>query len=165
MKRRKQSNADMEAQNILNALRQIVQCLRQASTSSERKIGLTSAQLFVLQKIAENEEPLSINGLASKTLTHQSSVSVVVAKLVEKNLVVRSPSKQDARSLKVKISKKGKSLLSRAPPLIQDQLMRGLLRLSSSKRSGLMDGLNTWIAAAGIKGAEPSLFFEDRKGD
>lgn len=142
-----------------------MQCLRQASAGSEKKIGLSSAQLFVLQKIAESEEPLSINGLASRTLTHQSSVSVVVAKLVEKKLVVRSPSRHDARSLKVEISRKGRRLLSQAPPLIQDRLMRGLLQLSSTKRSGLMDGLNSWIDASGIKDSEPSLFFEDSKGD
>ena len=47
----------------------------------ERRAGLSSAQLFALQQIAEHPGA-SINDVAALTFTHQSSVSVVIQRLV-----------------------------------------------------------------------------------
>ena len=127
-------------------------------------MGLSAAQLFVLQKIAESDKPLSINGLAEHTLTHQSSVSVVVTKLAAKKLVERLPSKADARALDLHLTKRGAALLGGAPPLIQDRLMNAISKLSIKERQGLVRGLQVLIDKAGLQDEEPSLFFEEEKG-
>src|ERR671938_1731164 len=67
----------------LDAIRRLVRGLRLAARASEREAGLSAAQLFVLQQLAESPAE-SINELAARTLTHQSSVSVVVRRLVER---------------------------------------------------------------------------------
>jgi DNA-binding MarR family transcriptional regulator len=68
-------------QRVLDSIRQIVRLLREGSRDSEERVGLSAAQLFVLQKL-DPDEPLSLNELSARTLTHQSSVSVVVSRLV-----------------------------------------------------------------------------------
>src|SRR4051812_1910780 len=69
-----------EAREVLNALRQIVRSLRVSSRAAEQSVGLSGAQLFVLQCLARHS-PCSVNELAVHTATDQSSVSVVVSRL------------------------------------------------------------------------------------
>ena len=52
--------ADPAARMILDAIRRIVQALRVASREAEASVGLSGAQLFVLQKLAAAERALSL---------------------------------------------------------------------------------------------------------
>src|SRR5688500_15211530 len=113
---------ETDVQYVLNAIRRNVQALRQASKHTGKTLGLSAAQLFVLQEIAASGTPLSINALAERTLTHQSSVSVVVTKLVRLELIERLSSKTDARAVELRLTQKGNALVRRMPPLIQDRL-------------------------------------------
>src|SRR5215217_2732988 len=61
---------------VLDAIRRIVRVLRVSSRAAEKQVGLSGAQLFVLHKL-EDAPALSLNELADRTRTHQSSVSVV----------------------------------------------------------------------------------------
>src|SRR4051794_17364807 len=105
-------------QRVLDAIRRIVQALRESSRLAERHVGLTGAQLFVLQKLAEAPAS-SVNTLAARTHTHQSSVSAVVARLVEQGLVRRAPSTTDGRSVELSLSASGRRALDGAPDLAQ----------------------------------------------
>jgi DNA-binding MarR family transcriptional regulator len=153
--------ASSDTQVILDYFRIIVKSLREASKSAEKSSGMSSAQLFVLQKIAESGEPLTINALAQKTHTHQSSVSVVVSKLVKAKLVDRVQSKVDARSAEVMLSEKAKSLLKKSSPLIQQRLIDGIARLSKEQRRGLSEGLSALIEKTNLQDQTPTLFFEE----
>jgi DNA-binding MarR family transcriptional regulator len=156
---------EIDVQHVLNAIRRIVQALRQASKHTEKTLGLSAAQLFVLQEIAQSGTPLSINALAERTLTHQSSVSVVVTKLVRLELIERLSSKTDARAVELRLTQKSQALLRRMPPLIQDQLREGIARLSPDERQGLVLGLQLLIEKAGFQEGEPPLFFEEGSGE
>src|SRR5882724_8768279 len=107
---------------VLNALRVIVQALRVSSRAAEKHVGMSGAQLFVLQKLLEAPD-LSLNELAIQTHTHQSSVSVVVGKLVEQKLVSRERSEEDGRQLVLRLTAQGQKRLERAPETAQDQLL------------------------------------------
>src|SRR5262245_44102891 len=99
---------------VLDDLRRIVRVLRESSRAAEGQLGVTGAQLFVLKALAE-APALSINALAERTRTHQSTVSVVVRRLVEHGLVKRSVSLTDGRRLELSLTRRGRTLLSRAP--------------------------------------------------
>src|SRR5262249_57297587 len=73
----------------MNAIRSIVRAQRINTRAVELKMGSSLAQLFVLQQLAERSAD-SLNELAERTATHQSSVSVVVRRLVERGLVART---------------------------------------------------------------------------
>src|SRR3954468_13732349 len=86
--------AEPELTQALDAIRRIISVLRRSSRRAETEVGLGAAQLFVLQQLAAAPAG-SINELAERTYTHQSSVSVVVRRLVKDGLVERQPASAD----------------------------------------------------------------------
>src|SRR3954449_11206732 len=80
-----------DIRDVMDAIRRIVRVLRVSSRAAEKQGGLSGAQLFVLHKLAD-APALSLNELADRTRTHQSSVSVVVQRLVDRELVARARS-------------------------------------------------------------------------
>jgi DNA-binding MarR family transcriptional regulator len=147
---------------ILNAIRLIVQDLREASRAAEQKFGLGAAQLFVLQTLAQ-APGLSVNDVAARTYTHQSSVSAVLKKLVRRKLVAARPAADDARRLELFLTPKGYALSRRAPDAIQVHLIRGLDSLSRSERDAAARGLGRLVSAMGGAGREPTMFLEDQR--
>ena len=144
----------------MDAIRTIVQNLRVSSRKCELESGLSGAQLFVLQKL-KGRKPLSIKELAEQTLTHPSSVSVVVARLCEKNLITRQQSKSDARSVELAITDLGRTTLRSAPKTAQEELSHALDAMTEGNRSQLAELLLELTEKAGFGGIEPPLFFEE----
>src|SRR5262252_4644706 len=97
---------------VLDSLRRIVQALRESSRQAEVQVGLSGAQLFVLQKLAETPS-LSLNDLAERTRTHQSSVSTVVSRLVGEGYIRRVRSLNDGRRLELTLSARGLRVATR----------------------------------------------------
>lgn len=73
-----------EATTVMNALRRIVRFSRLADREVEAACIISAAQLFVLHVLVD-EPAASVSELARRTLTDQSSVSTVVARLVERD--------------------------------------------------------------------------------
>jgi DNA-binding MarR family transcriptional regulator len=144
----------------LNALRKIVRALRVSARATEKELGISGAQLFVLQQLAEKPAD-SINDLAERTLTHQRSVSVVVARLAEQGLVLREASRLDARRSEIALTPAGRALLDRSGPTLQVRLAEGLAQLPEEQRHQLVEGLDAWLRATGIDKEEATLFFEE----
>jgi DNA-binding MarR family transcriptional regulator len=138
-----------------------VQALRESSRWSERHVGLSGAQLFVLQKLADTPGA-SINEIAARTHTHQSSVSTVVTRLVEGGLVRRVRSGDDARSVTLSLSARGRRAAARAPDVPQQRLIRAIEALSSTRRRQLAAGLVDVAARMQAAPHPPAMFFEDR---
>jgi len=145
---------------VLNSLRRIVRSLRVASRTAEQRVGLSGAQLFVLQCLARHS-PCSVNELAARTATDQSSVSVVVSRLVARGNVRRSPSKLDRRRVELTLTKSGRVLLETAPEAAQDRLLLALTHLPKADLHALSRLLVKVVEAAEVGHETPSLFFED----
>jgi DNA-binding MarR family transcriptional regulator len=145
---------------ILDDIRHIVRALRISSRSSEAECGLGGAQLFVLRQL-EAERSISINELAARTLTHQSSVSAVVSKLVEQKLVSRRASRTDSRRVELSLTDLGKKKLSKAPRSAQEELVDALRRMPFSECSRLASLLSHVVEEAGYAQGRPPLLFED----
>lgn len=145
---------------VMDAIRRIVRMLRVSARASERLVGISGAQLFVLQQLAD-AGPCSIGELAERTLTHQSSVSVVVSRLIERGLVTRRASEEDGRRAEVTLSPKGRTLWRKAPPMAQAHLIAGLGRMEASERAALAQGLAALVREIGADTQAPTLFFED----
>jgi len=152
-------NAD--AQKALDSLRRIVRALRESSRMAERRFGLSGAQLFVLQKLAESSA-ISLNDLARLTHTHQSSVSTVVTRLVERRLVRRVRSKKDARMLRLTLTPAGARLAKQSPDIAQDRLAEAIESLPPGKREALASALGDVAKKVGGALGAPTMFFEDR---
>jgi DNA-binding MarR family transcriptional regulator len=136
---RDQSPSDMNV--ILDSIRAIVKALRDSGRDTEQRLGITSAQLYVLQEL--REKPASINELAARTYTHQSSVSMVVARLVENRLVSRSAARNDARKVSISLTPAGRAILRKAPDAAQTRIMSALRSMSKSDLQSLSTGLES----------------------
>src|SRR5215471_2955160 len=90
----------------LDSLRRLVRALRASAHSAERKLGVSGAQLFVLGQLRE-EPGTSLSRIAERTATDPSSVSVVVARLVARGLIMRKRHATDARRAALSLTAKG----------------------------------------------------------
>lgn len=153
------TNTNMKAAiRAMEAARHLVRALAGSARVVERRTGISGAQLFLLRQLAGSQEPLSVNDLAELTLRHQSTISGVLNRLVERRLVTRTPSPDDARRVAIALTAKGRALLEAAPPTVQTQLVSGLARLTAAQRTALADTLEAWLEAAGL-GVGPAPFF------
>jgi DNA-binding MarR family transcriptional regulator len=134
--------------------------LRLSARTAEQRVGLSGAQLFVLQCLGR-ENPCSVNQLAARTATDQSSVSVVVSRLVEGGLVRRAPSPGDKRSVELRLTPSGRALLKSAPDATQERLIGALQALSASELRTLARTLGKVVGNAEVAALEPTLFFEE----
>jgi DNA-binding MarR family transcriptional regulator len=143
----------------MNAVRSIVRALRINTRAIELKMGISLAQLFVLQQLAERAAD-SLNDLAERTATHQSSVSVVVRRLVERGYVTRTSSSTDKRRIEIGLTPEGRKLLEDAPSTIQTQLVAALRQMSRNDQDSLAELLERWLTTAKIDLAAPPMLGE-----
>jgi DNA-binding MarR family transcriptional regulator len=139
--RRNENRGDISA--VVESIRAIVKSLRDSGRDAEQKLGVTSAQLYVLQELRES--PASINELAARTYTHQSSVSMVVARLVENKLVTRTAARGDARKLSISLTTAGRNLLRRSPDAAQTRLIKALRGMSRADLKALSYQLGSLV--------------------
>jgi DNA-binding MarR family transcriptional regulator len=137
--RKADTRSDMT--EVVDSIRAIVKSLRDSGRDAEQTLGITSAQLYVLQELRRG--PASINELAARTFTHQSSVSMVVARLVESRLVTRSAAKGDARKLSISLTNSGRALIRRSPDAAQNRLITALNAMSGPDLRHLAEQLGT----------------------
>src|SRR3954467_14112302 len=154
-----------ETRVILDGVRRIVRTLHESSRAAERSLGLSGAQLFVLQTLADSPG-LSLNALAAETHTHQSSVSTVVSRLVERGLVLRSAAAGEARGRGGGGSAAGRRLAGRAPDAAQARLIEAIERLPAARRRVLARSLLELTSMMELTGGAPVMFFDssERKG-
>lgn len=149
-----------DTRTVLDAVRRIVHTLRESSRWAERHVGMSGAQLFVLQTLIDSPAA-SLNELAARTHTHQSSVSTVVTRLVTQGLVQRTRVETDRRHVQLSLTPKGRRLASRAPDVPQERLIRGIQELPAARRRLLADTLGELAAAMDVADRTPGMFFED----
>lgn len=127
---------------VVDAIRSIIQSLRISGRAVEQELGISSAQLYILQELAVRPAQ-SINDLAYNTFTHQSSVSMVVSRLVDKRLVRRLPSRGDARRVSISLTPAGRAVVRKAPYTAQTRLLEGLRTFSRNDLRALGRYLET----------------------
>jgi DNA-binding MarR family transcriptional regulator len=157
--RTRAAGSSNELSAALDAIRRIVQALRASTRVAERRLGISGAQLFVLHALSESPAD-SLNDLAARTFTHQSSVSAVVERLVKRRLVSRKRSSADARRIVLSLTPSGRALLRSSPDIAQLRLISALRELPPRDRRSLASILDRVVHGMGAD-ATPSLFFED----
>lgn len=145
---------------VMVALRRIVRFLRLADREAESAVGLSSAQLFVLAALRERPAR-SLAELAERTLTDQSSVSTVVAKLTAKKLVTRKIAADDRRRAELRVTAAGERVARTAPRMPQTRIADAVSAMRPDQRDALVLGLQALIAGIGAGELAPRMLFED----
>jgi DNA-binding MarR family transcriptional regulator len=151
---------DSDVRATLDAFRRIVRELRRPESGG--RSGLTAAQLYVLHALS-GAGSVSVNELAAKTYTHQSTVSVVAKTLAARGLVARSRSGADARRVELTLTAAGRNAMRRSPRAPQELLVHGLGRMSAASRERLASSLGQLLLAMGIAGEPAPMFFADEE--
>jgi DNA-binding MarR family transcriptional regulator len=153
---------DSAVRGALDALRRIIQALRLAAPDATRRGRLSSAQLFALQQIAEHPGA-SVNDVAALTFTHQSSVSVVIQRLVARRLVAKVVVDEDRRRQRLAVTARGRRALADTPVVVQERLIGAITGLPSAKRRALADTLATVARAVTPRdaGTHPPMLLEE----
>ena len=146
----------------MDSLRQIVHALEIGSRAAQITVGLSGAQLLVLQTL-DAAGVMSINELAQKSHTHQSSVSVVVSRLTEAGLVKRAAAPGDARRLELSVTGAGRKALQAGFVTPQQRLMASLESMPPTRVGELRTLLDELIRLSGMDSETPPMFFEGAK--
>ncbi len=153
-------NSDSDTVRIMDALRRVVRALRSAHADAEVSLGVGAAGLFVLRQIA-SQPGQSMQQLARRTNTAQSSVSEVVARLARQGLVAKAVAPGDRRKASVELTAEGEKVTAAAGRTVQEQLIAALEEMPEAKRRALAGAFEGWLSRAGLDGLSASMFFEE----
>lgn len=144
---------------IFDHIRRIVRALRVTSREAEKRLGVTAAQLFVLQRLKE-KNPMTLKEVAEATLTDSSTVSAVVQHLVEKRLIERGRSETDRREIQLTLSPLGLSLLKKSFSSFQETLCDAIQEMPLGSQKSLARLLEEVCERSGIAEKPLTMFFE-----
>ena len=142
----------------MDSLRSLVRAIGASTRTSGKAGGISGAQLFALRQIAASPG-IHLVELADRTMARQSSVSELVARLVERGLVARTTG-DDARQVDLALTAKGKRAISESRATAQERLISGLSILPRARKTAIAEGLEAWLAASGLADVPPTMFFE-----
>jgi DNA-binding MarR family transcriptional regulator len=149
-----------DTREVLDSVRRIVRFLRHSAAADGAR-GITAAQRFVLQTLAA-ARTLSVNELAQRTYTDQSTVSVVAKRLVARGLVARARSSDDARRVDLALTRRGRELIGRdAPDAPSARMVAALSALRPATRRQLAASLGALVREMGIDLDPAPMLFED----
>jgi DNA-binding MarR family transcriptional regulator len=151
---------DSGAGEAFDALRRIVRYLRLADREVQVACGLSVAQLFVLSVLADTPA-LSLAELAERTLTDQSSVSTVVARLVDNGYVVRRQARGDRRRAELRLTPTGRRVVRTAPRVPQTKMIAAIEAMPAARRAELVRSLEHLAQSIGADAVSPRMLFED----
>jgi len=147
----------------VTSIRRLVRVLRLAAQRTQAASGLSAAQIFVLQHLGAAER-LSLNELASRTMTDRSSVADVVDRLNEQGFVARDVDATDRRRASVRITAAGRRRLARAPEAPVTALIAALRSLAPRDRATLARSPALLNSALGAADTPATFLFQDDKG-
>lgn len=160
--KRRDGTAMDDARAILNRVRRLVRALRTFDKQAQARYGFGAAQMFILH-VLQHDEDLSLNELADRTATDQSSVSLAVGRLVQDGYVSRTTGPDDRRQVRLSLTPKGRALVRRSPPAAQEKIMSGVQAMRPADRAQLMALLDQLMAGM-VPGDDggTGMLFQDR---
>ncbi len=113
--------------------------------SALARVELTSAQYRMLFQLADGAEASTM--LARKLEVSAPSVTAVVDGLVNRGLIVRTPSDLDRRKVSLDLTEEGRRVLIEADASVNDRLQAIAGRLDEERAAKLIEDLPLWEAA------------------
>jgi MarR family transcriptional regulator, organic hydroperoxide resistance regulator len=158
--RSKPTTAEAEGKRILDSIRLLVRSLRLFDREAQAKYGISAAQMFVLHAL-DTDDVLSLNEVAEKTATDQSSASVVVGRLVEVGYVSRTARKDDRRHVELRLTAKGRAVIRRSPPPAQQKILGAIAAMPPRDRKAFAEMLDSFVETIGAGGRKAPMLFEE----
>lgn len=99
---------------VLKKFRLIYGSVRQHFREIEQTCGVSGSQLWLLQEVS-NSPGIGVSELADRLSIHQSTCSLLVEKLVTRNLIIKERSLQDQRRVGLHLTEATQGIFAKAP--------------------------------------------------
>ena len=126
--------------DVLIAIRRIIQSVDMHSRYLVRHFGLTGPQLIILQEISSHKE-VSISEIAKAVSLGQPTVTGILERLENRGLITRRRSEQDKRKILISITEACERLMEKAPPPMQEHFIDAFYHLQDWEQSMMLASL------------------------
>lgn len=149
-----------ECVTIMNAVRSIASAIRNQSNKAQNELGLNAAQIFIVREVLNKQNGITINELANRTHTHQSTVSTVVSRLCKLGWLEKRSSEIDKRQSFIFIVEEHRKKIQKNTVLIQDRMFEALDKMNDEQRHQLATLLTLFCSQSGLNVDEAPMFDE-----
>lgn len=127
-------------QDLLIALRKVIRAIDLHSKHLNKTSGLTSPQLLIMLEI-DKASGVNSSQVAKNVNLSAATVTNIIDRLENKNLVSRVRNTQDKRKVSLYLTEDGKALLLNAPQALQEHFIEKFANLAQWEQSQLLSSM------------------------
>jgi DNA-binding MarR family transcriptional regulator len=127
-------------QELLIALRKVIRAIDLHSKHLSKTSGLTSPQLLIMLEI-DKDSGMNSSQIAKNVNLSAATVTNILDRLENKNLVSRVRNTQDKRKVSLYLTDDGKALLLKAPQALQEHFIENFSNLAQWEQSQLLSSM------------------------
>lgn len=127
-------------QELLIALRKVIRAIDLHSKHLSKTSGLTSPQLLIMLEI-DKVSGVNSSQVAKKVNLSAATVTNILDRLENKNLISRVRDTQDKRKVGLYLTENGKTLLLHAPQALQEHFIENFSNLAQWEQSQLLSSM------------------------
>ncbi len=127
-------------EEILIALRRVIRAIDRHSKNLVQSHGLTGPQALLLTDIVRNQS-LTGSELAKRVSLSQATVTDIIKRLEQRNLLARSRDSKDKRRVLIRATEQGEVLVKQSVPLLQEKFQSRLSELKDWEQNQLLSSL------------------------
>jgi len=141
------------ADEVLRAIRRILRKTAEHSRQLAREGDLSVPQLLCLRKVAESTkaEPVTVAEVANAVQLSNATVSRILDRLGEAELIIRERSTVDRRKVFLWLTAAGKRRLKKLPTPLHEKFLTRLKRLRKAEQSALLSSLEQIVEMMGAE--------------
>ena len=136
--------------DVLIAIRRIIQSIDLHSKRLVKEFGLTGPQLIILREISVSEE-ITASDISRAISLSQATVTGVLDRLEKRGYIARQRSEKDRRRTLVRITPAGNHILDAAPPLMQESFTDQFEELQAWEQHMILSSLHRLVALMDAK--------------
>lgn len=136
--------------DVLIAIRRIIQAVDIHSKHLVKQFGLTGPQLIILREISQAGE-ITASDISRAISLSQATVTGVLDRLEKRGYVERKQSSRDRRRTLVKTTRAGDHIMASAPPLMQESFTKQFRELQAWEQHMMLSSLNRLVVMMDAK--------------
>jgi DNA-binding MarR family transcriptional regulator len=126
---------------VLSALRRLIRATDLEAKQLAVQTGLTTSQLLVMERLV-GEQELTVSAIAERVGLAQGTVTMIIDRLENRELVVRRRGESDRRQVKVSLTARGRGLLEDAPTPLQTRFLKKFSALRQWEKHSILASLH-----------------------
>ena len=138
---------------VLIALRRIIQAIDLYSRSLVKKYGITLPQLVILQELSKNNE-MPVGELAKAISLGQATVTGILDRLEKRGLIIRRKGDNDKRKVLTAPTEEGTKLIATTPSPLQQTFVTQFEKLQDWEKNMILVVLQRIVAMMDAKSIE-----------